>query len=83
MKEAYKIKIIKIGQITHDVKSFTTTKPKTFSFTPGQAIELSLNLPNYKNLKRPFTIVSLNNSPALEFITKIYKFTPYKTHFLI
>ena len=58
--------------VTHDVKRFIVEKPKDYDFIPGQATEISINKPNLKNKKRPFTFTSLNNDLVLEFTIKIY-----------
>jgi ferredoxin-NADP reductase len=65
-----KIKDIKV--LTHDVKRFTVEKPPGYTFIPGQATEVCIHKPEWKNEKRPFTFTSLNDSPDLEFIIKSY-----------
>ncbi|MEO8414269.1 MAG: hypothetical protein ABI472_11450 [Ginsengibacter sp.] len=37
------VKILGIQQVTHDVKSVRLEKPKDYSFTPGQATDVSIN----------------------------------------
>jgi len=66
------VKIISIGQVTHDVKKFRVEKPSGYSFTPGQATEVSINTKQFKDEKRPFTFTCLTSDPFLEFIIKIY-----------
>lgn len=70
---SYKVGIKSIEQITHDVKQFTYEKPKGFTFTPGQATEVSINKEGWKDEKRPFTFTSLNENPNLQFTIKIYE----------
>lgn len=70
--EEHIVKILSIGQVTHDVKSFRVEKPEGYSFIPGQATEVSINTPELKNEKRPFTFTCLNREPYLEFTIKIY-----------
>lgn len=70
---AHTLKILGIKQITHDTNSYKIEKPEKYKFIPGQATELSINLPRYKTRKRPFTFASLNEEPYLEFIIKSYK----------
>jgi hypothetical protein len=70
--EEHFVKIIRIEQLTHDVKKFQVEKPAGYSFIPGQATNVSVNTPDLKNKKRPFTFTGLNNDPYLEFIIKIY-----------
>ena len=66
------VKILKINQITHDVKEFITEKPEGFSFVPGQATVVSVNKSGLENEKRPFTFTSLNDDKNLGFTIKIY-----------
>jgi ferredoxin-NADP reductase len=70
--EEHIVKIIGIEQVTHDVKRFRVEKPEGYSFIPGQATEVSINTPELRNEKRPFTFTCLNSEPYLEFIIKIY-----------
>lgn len=57
MKHTVKIK--SIGFVTHDVLRIAMEKPKGFSFKPGQATEVSINKPDWKEEGRPFTFTSL------------------------
>lgn len=70
---SYKATIRDIRQITHDVKRFKVDKPDGFEFIPGQATELSIDKPGWREEKRPFTFTSLNGEPDLEFTIKIYE----------
>ncbi len=70
--EEHIVKIINRGRLTHDVRVFRVEKPAGYSFTPGQATDVSVNSPELKNKKRPFTFTGLNSDPYLEFIIKIY-----------
>jgi ferredoxin-NADP reductase len=70
--EEHKVRIIGITQVTHDVKQFRIEKPEGYSFIPGQATEVSINSPELKDEKRPFTFTCLNREPYLEFTIKIY-----------
>ena len=70
--EEHIVKILSTEQVTHDVKRFRVEKPAGYSFTPGQATDISVNTPVLKNKKRPFTFTGLNHDPYLEFIIKIY-----------
>jgi ferredoxin-NADP reductase len=66
-------RILSITPVTHDVKRFRIAKPEGYHFNPGQATEVSINKPEWKEEKRPFTFTSLNEEPHLEFTIKIYK----------
>ena len=69
---SYTVEIRSIEHVTHDVKRFRFEKPDGYSFTPGQATEVSVNKEDWKDEKRPFTFTSLNENPDLEFTIKIY-----------
>ncbi len=70
--DQYKVKVLKIEQVTHSVKRFTIEKPEGYSFIPGQATDVSINKPGWEDRKRPFTFTCLNENPYLEFTIKIY-----------
>ncbi len=70
--EEHIVKILSAEFITHDVRRFKVEKPGDYSFTPGQATEVSLNNSNLKVEKRPFTFTGLVDDPNLEFTIKIY-----------
>jgi len=66
------IKIKKIIERTHDVRSYRCEKPKDYHFSAGQATEVSINKDGWKDEKRPFTFTSLNEDEDLEFTIKSY-----------
>ncbi len=68
----YTVKILESTFVNHDVKHFVVEKPEGYHFIPGQATDISINLPEWKDKLRPFTFISLNESPYLEFAIKIY-----------
>lgn len=68
----YIVKILESGFITHDVKRFVVERPPGYDFVPGQATDVSVNIPKWKNEKRPFTFTGLREWNYLEFIIKIY-----------
>jgi hypothetical protein len=70
--EEHVVKILDAKNVTHNVKRFTLSKPENYSFTPGQATDIVVNLPEWKNERRPFTFTSLNDWNTLEFTIKIY-----------
>ncbi len=70
--EEHKVKILKVENVTHNVKRFTLTKPGTYEFTPGQATDVVINRPGWESERRPFTFTSLNDWDTLEFTIKIY-----------
>lgn len=64
--------ITKITHLNHNVVQLTTTKPDDYSFTPGQATDVSILKNNWKDEKRPFTFTSLPEDEFLEFTIKTY-----------
>src|SRR5438874_12079274 len=70
--EEHVVKIISIEPVTHNVKHFRVQKPQGYQFVPGQATEVAINKPEWKNERRPFTFTSLNDWEHLEFTIKIY-----------
>ncbi|WP_316822978.1 FAD-binding oxidoreductase [Pedobacter gandavensis] len=76
------VKVLEAHFITHDVKRFVVEKPEGFDFVPGQATDLSINLPMWRDQLRPFTFTSLPQQHDLEFMIKIYKDHDGVTHML-
>jgi ferredoxin-NADP reductase len=68
----YITKIIETHLVTHDVKRFRLEKPTGYHFNPGQATDVSINQPAWKDELRPFTFTCLNDDPYLEFTIKRY-----------
>ena len=66
------VKIISAEYVTHNVKQFRVERPENYTFVPGQATEVSVNLPEWKDKKSPFTFTALPDKPYLEFTIKIY-----------
>ena len=71
-EKEYIVTVKDITQITHDVRRFRFDKPNGFKFSPGNATEVSINKPEWKNERRPFTFTCLNDEDYLEFTIKIY-----------
>lgn len=72
MMQEYKVKILKVENVTHDVRHFTVEKPPGYKFIPGQATEVAVNKPGWRDERRPFTFTGLNDHEHLEFVIKIY-----------
>jgi ferredoxin-NADP reductase len=70
--EEYIVKILNIDEVTHNVKRFRFEKPEGYSYIPGQATDVSINVQALRGEKRPFTFTSLNSAGYLEFTIKIY-----------
>lgn len=67
------VKILGVKKITHDINQIRVERPQGYSFIPGQASEVSVNKPGFKDEKRPFTFTGLTDSDELEFTIKSYK----------
>ncbi|MBG0859971.1 MAG: flavodoxin reductase [Bacteroidales bacterium] len=70
--EEHVVKILEIDEVTHDVKRFRLEKPAGYNFIPGQATDVSINAPGFRDRKNPFTFTCLNSATYLEFTIKIY-----------
>lgn len=68
----YIVKVLQAFYITHDVKCFRVEKPAGYDFIPGQATEVSINLPLWSTQLRPFSFTSVREQDYLEFMIKIY-----------
>lgn len=67
------VKILHTEYITPDVKRFTVERPAGYTFTPGQATDVSINRPEWRDRLRSFTFTNLPSARHLEFIIKIYE----------
>ncbi|MEO8147729.1 MAG: FAD-binding oxidoreductase [Bacteroidia bacterium] len=66
------VKVLRAEFVNHNVRQFTVERPKGYEFISGQATDVSINLPDWKDELRPFTFTSLNDWDHLEFTIKIY-----------
>ncbi|MBN9295690.1 MAG: flavodoxin reductase [Filimonas sp.] len=71
-EKLYKVKVLEVISRTHNVHTFRVEKPSGFSFTPGQATELSILKEGWEKEKRPFTFTALPEDAFLEFTIKSY-----------
>ena len=67
-----RVRILKIEQVTHNVRSYRLERPAGYDFQPGQATELSLDEPGYADKRHPFTFTSLPGDDFLEFTIRSY-----------
>lgn len=68
----YKVKVLSVSTVTHNVHAFKVEKPDGFGYVPGQATDLSIVKDNWQKEKRPFTFTSLPSDDFLEFTIKSY-----------
>ena len=66
------VKVLSTEEVTHDVTCIRIEKPDGYSFTPGQATDVSINKTGWDDQKRPFTFTALIDRPYLEFTIKCY-----------
>lgn len=69
----HKVEIKNKEWITHDVIQFTLQKPEGFTYNAAQAIEATIDDPEFEDSWSPFTMTSLNEHEDLQFTIKIYK----------
>lgn len=58
--------------VTHNVRRLVVDRPEGLTFEPGQATEVSIDHPDWKDQGRPFTFTGLPDDRALEFTIKTY-----------
>jgi ferredoxin-NADP reductase len=66
------LKVKSTTKITHDVLQIELERPARYSFTPGQATDVSINKNGWKQELRPFTFTCLPDDNFLQFTIKIY-----------
>ncbi len=66
------VNIRSIKHLTHDVIRLTLDKPEGLVYTPGQAVDISINTPEWKDVKSCFTFTSLTDDDHIEFVIKTY-----------
>lgn len=66
------VKVKSIEHLTHDVIHLVLEKPENFNYTPGQAVDITINKPGWEDTKSCFTFISLPHEPQLEFAIKTY-----------
>jgi ferredoxin-NADP reductase len=66
------VKIRSIKHVTHDVLQIVTEKPSGYTFTSGQATDVSINKEGWKEELRPFTFTCLPDDDHIEFTIKTY-----------
>jgi ferredoxin-NADP reductase len=76
----YKVEILNIQLVTHDVYKYLVKKPDGYTYTPGQATLVGIDDPKWIDIKHPFTFTSLNSDKELEFTIKSYDPSLHPTH---
>ena len=70
--ELLKTKILEKDWLTHNVLRLRLERPTGYLFSAGQAVELGMDTPKWKDVTAPFTLTGLANESYLEFILKVY-----------
>ena len=68
----HQVRILSKTPLNHNVIQFRLERPENYSFTAGQAIELTVEEPK-KYGPGPFTFTALDSKPYLELMIKIYE----------
>lgn len=66
------VTILDTVPVTHNVRHYRVERPRGYSFTPGQATEVSIDREGWRDKKRPFTFTCLPDAETLEFTIKSY-----------
>lgn len=66
------IRILSIENETHNVVHLRTEKPSGIIYAPGQAADITVDMPKFEHELRAFTFTSLPSDPFLEFYIKQY-----------
>jgi len=66
------VAILDTISVTHNVRHYRVERPKGYSFSPGQASEVSIDRDGWRDEKRPFTFTGLPGDETLEFTIKSY-----------
>ncbi len=69
----YEVSILSSQKLTHNIIRLCLEKPENFQFEPGQAIEVTLNKPAFRDDAAPFTLTNLPGDDHLELILKVYE----------
>ena len=69
------VKILDAEFINHNVKRFIVEKSTGYTFVPGQGTDVSINLPEWKDQRRPFTFTGLPKWEHLDWSLSS-KYTP-------
>jgi cytochrome-b5 reductase len=67
-----KAKVLMTEFVTHDVKRFVLTKPRTLRWRPGQGTLLAIDKRGLRDEAHPFTPTSLREAHVLEYTIKGY-----------
>jgi ferredoxin-NADP reductase len=68
----YTLELQSIENVTPDTRRLRFERPDGYTFEPGQATELALQIEGYEGEGRPFTFTSQPEDPFLELIVKTY-----------
>ncbi len=76
----YRSRVLHREHVAAHVNSYVVEKPEGFTFQPGQAVDLAIDEPDWRDKQHPFTFTSLPDSPHLEFTIKSYPVAEHPDH---
>lgn len=66
------VRVLQLDAVTHDTRRLVLERPAGYRFEAGQAAEIAVDTPSWREECRPFSFTSLEEDEHLEFIIKIY-----------
>lgn len=72
MAKQHSVTLLMSEFVTHDVQRLILSRPPGFNFEAGQAVELAIDDPHWRDQGRPFTPTSRHDDQVLEFTIKRY-----------
>ena len=66
------VTVLKLEDVTHDTKRLVLERPPGYHYEAGQAAEIAIDKPEWREETRPFSFTSIEEDDHLEFIVKIY-----------
>ena len=71
-KLPYNVSILSQEWLTADILRLELEKPDGYTYSPGQALALTIDDPAFHTDFAPFTITNLDQEPTIELILKVY-----------
>lgn len=71
MSELYSVIVRDIQELGPNVKQFRVDRPANYNFVPGQATQVTIDNPDWRDQTHPYSFTSLRADSNLEFILKI------------
>ena len=68
----HRVRILGRERLNHNVTAWTCARPEGYAFRPGEACRLAVDADGWRDQDRPFTMSSLPDAPALDWVIKTY-----------